>query len=147
MTEQPPNHACFEAAMADILDQLYRAFPAPLSFTYDKAFESAKVRGLIPEHCKGEYSHYHSLYGSTLEFLMREGVVHISKGEIYRSSGVVLTSKGFIILNRPLDSFSSEDSMPLGLKFGQIGRLAGSEAVKSVIAQSIAFFWTSLTTR
>jgi hypothetical protein len=142
--DKPPNHACFEAAMADLLDQLYRAFPAPLGFDFAASFEAAKLRGLMPGHCQASFTHYASLYGSTLGFLEREGVIHAKRLDDFKAAGVVLTSKGFLLLNRPLESFAGEP-VPTGQRFGEIGKAAGTEAMSAVIGQTVAHFFAALT--
>lgn len=145
--EKPPNHACFEAATADILDQLYRSFPAPLSFDYEKSFEAAKMRGLMPDHCRTSFTHYNSLYGSTLAFLEREGVVHAKSLDDFKAAGIVLSSKGFLILNKPLESISAEQPVSMGERFGAAAKVAGTEALTTIVGQTVGYFFAALTQR
>lgn len=142
---QPPNHACFEAAAADLLHLLYQQFPAPLAVKYEAFYEAAVARGIMPPHCQASFTGYHTLYGATLEFLHREGVVHISQADAFRAQGVALTPKGFLILRQPL-ALIEEATPPkaLGEHLAGIGRLAGTEARAEVTARAIARFCAAL---
>lgn len=99
----------------------------------------------MPDHCKARYGHYNSLYGSTVAFLHREGVVHVDKSDAFQSFGVVLTSKGFLILRKPLESLNpSEPPTPLGEQFGRVAKLAGTEILAQFIGRAVGSFCSQI---
>lgn len=140
---KPFNHKCFEAAMADVLYRAYEAFPAPLEMHYEDIYAEAKEAGKIPDGCSQNFDHYNSLYGSTLEFLEREGVVFINEKDAFGASGLVLTSKGFLILNKPLESISNEH-VTIGDQMGKAGKLAGTDILSAMISQTIGLCFSML---
>lgn len=136
---KPLNHACFEAVALDILSRAYESFPAPISIDFEKDCETSKESGKVPSHCKVKYTHYHSLYGCTFEFLEREGLLHAKEQDHIDANGVTLTSKGFLLLNEPmsLTQRSTEHSTTIGehLKTAgkKTGSLAASETMKFIV--------------
>jgi len=131
--ERPLNHACFEAAVADLLGRAYEVFPEPVDVVFAEAFEEARAAGRVPGHCRERFSPFHSLYGSTLEFLRAEGVVRVAAADGYGAEGVTLTARGFLVLNAPLDGFSTEPPGTLGQRMMTGARKAGSAALAAAV--------------
>jgi hypothetical protein len=128
------NLQCFEAAAADMLSRLYRSFPEPLDFDYTDEFAAAKGSKKMPDHCASYYATGDTLYGATLRFLEREGAVYIDEDKSRSARGVTLTSKGFLILNRPLDLMAEGNSPTLGRRLAEaVGKNAVSSAVGALI--------------
>jgi hypothetical protein len=142
---KPANHRYFEAAIADMLGRAYEAFPAPLHFDFGELYEEAMREGKIPPDCPRNFDPYHSLYGSSLAFLHREGVVHVhDEVSAFGADGVVLTSKGFIILNKPLESIEVEGKTTLGEELTKAGRKTGTDFLSAVISQTIGYLVSSM---
>lgn len=132
--EKPLNHLCFEVAAGDILGRLYQAFPEPLSLVYKLLYAEAKESGRMPPHCRESYSHYSSLYGATFAFLQREGLVHAESVDFIDATNAVLTSKGFIALNRPIEAITrSGEERTLGSSIIEAGKLVGTTALSAAI--------------
>ncbi|MGC4017534.1 MAG: hypothetical protein QM755_23915 [Luteolibacter sp.] len=139
---KPANHACFEAATADLLGRLYEAFPAPLKIHYETAFKEASLIGQMPDHCATAFSGRTSLYGATVEFLMREGIVHASKTDSFNAEGLVLTSKGFVLLQQPVPDSNQKDGVKtLGDAFKELGGLIYG----SLVTHAMDYFWQKIT--
>lgn len=86
--------------MADLLGRAQEAFPAPVSVHFEEIFDEAVAAGKMPEHCPVRFAPRHSLYGSTLDFLRHIGRLRTAACT-YAADGMVLTSKGLLILNQP----------------------------------------------
>jgi len=141
---KPPNHACFEAAMADILNRAYQAFPAPIDIHFDETYHGARAADKIPDHCSVRFDPNHSLYGSTLDFLVREGVLVAAEKDSNAASGIVLTSKGFLILSKPIESLIAEDVPTIGQHLGKAGSKAGKDILSSVISHTVGMLVASI---
>lgn len=141
---KPLNHACFEVAMADLLGRAYESFPAPIDLEFSMVYQEAKTSGKIPDHCPEKFDCLHSLYGSTFDFLLHEGILRASEKTTFAADGVVLTSKGFLVLNQPLEALPSERKTTLGQQFAQSTRKAGSQALAAVVSQTISHLIAAL---
>lgn len=134
---KPINHACFEVAMADLLGRAYEAFPAPLDLLFEELFMEAQEAGKMPGHCQDRFRPRGSLYGSTLDFLTHEGLLRAAEVDTYGGTGLTLTSKGFLVLNEPLQSLKLEGRPTLGQKLLHGAQKAGASMLSTVISEIV----------
>lgn len=76
-------------------------------------------------------------FGSTLAFLIHEGLLRVAEVDRYGAEGLVLTSKGFLILNQPLASMALESRPTLGQKLLKGAQKAGGGMLSTVISEIV----------
>lgn len=107
--KQPQNIQCFNAVCRALFNLLYGHFPYPCTV------DSAELMNDLPDYCTREYGDSpdaDNYVAATIRFLAAEGFLRHSgtgeEGETFFPN-LVLTSKGFTVLNRPLEGLKAPD--------------------------------------
>ena len=114
----------FNKCAAEIFDYLYPKFPVESDIRVDdfKDYTNEENR---------------PLFFSTIRFLKREGFIQCSS--FYGGfSGVVLTCKGFAVLNSTPAAI--EKTEPLGMRIGKAIKSGSQEIISGVIQEAIKSF-------
>ena len=136
----PENIDAFNAIAADVLATLYAAFPEGTDF---------KVEFLTGEN--GDQRAAPRLLG-TLQFLQREGFIHIPehKGHpvpyVVFVRGAALTAKGLAALDTPLPDLldNQADTRTVGERLREASVSGSKEMLKAVIGQVVQFGATAV---
>jgi len=95
----PRNIDYFHVFAADIMVRLYSAFPVP----EDLDFEAFDFEGIFPDEDRDRLA---KIWAHSVRWLRSEGIIRVDAAAGDGDDqflGVVLTEKGFRILNRPTD--------------------------------------------
>ena len=128
VSEEPQNITCFNAAARTVLVKLHREFPRPV------VLNSTALMAEIPAYCQGTWGPFHgddNYVAATIRFLREEGYLrHVGTPDTKQTqfAGVVLTSRGFSVLQAPLDSLG----LPAAEKTTVVGRLGENLSVSDV---------------
>lgn len=134
---RPANHACFEAAAGDIIRRAYEAFPAPIQIDAEADHAALLKSGGLPDHCPVAFDPYHYLFISTAAFLEREGLLHIHEKSMTTAEGVTLTSKGFLMLNRPSDLVRTSGTPTIGQMISDAAKDLGKATARATVSRGI----------
>jgi hypothetical protein len=141
---EPDNIECFSLATRAVLSRLLAAFPRPISLNSAKLQNEAVHNCEMPASCAWKEGSS-CLMESTLEYLSAEGVIRFSEkstpigidDHVISSDfvwhGVVLTSKGFSVLNRPFPESSQTSGQTLAKAIRSSGSLVGKSAVTEAV--------------
>jgi hypothetical protein len=138
MKTPPDNVTCFSLAAGILLGELHEAFPRPVDIHAPSLQEQlVAVRGL-PESCAWVEGTA-CLMGSTLEWLLAEGMVRCEVPAPPLYGRVTLTSKGFSALERPIElpGGRAKPGQTIGHWFREAAHLAGDTALKQAVSQVI----------
>lgn len=136
MKTVPDNIDCFSLACAAVLGDLHAAFPRPVDLDAETVQEALVEEGRLPGGCAWrDEGRGTTLTAATLDYLLAEGLVRCGDGPfppVY--PGVVLTARGFSILQSPAELPGGKDPRTLGRALREMGASAGRAAITQTIA-------------
>lgn len=121
----PDNIKMFDQCAAEIFAYLYAEFP----------LESVIQ---INDFKNYDNEEHNKIFFSTIRFLEREGFIHYSQAVYGGFVGVVLTTKGFAILNSTPATI--EENEPLGVRIGKAVKSGAQELITGVIQEVFKSF-------
>lgn len=141
---EPDNIECFSMATRAILSRLLTSFPRPIIMRSADLQNEAVKLGELPESCAWREGSS-CLMESTLEYLATEGVIRYEERTapfgiddkalcaVFVWNGVVLTSKGFSVLNRPFPESTQTKGQTLAKAIRSGGQLVGRSSVTEAV--------------
>ena len=139
----PPNIKVFNQVAAKVLVQLHDSFPTPVNIDpLVVGMDVVLEEEYVPE--SAEYKHLVTAAEATIRFLIDENFVRIAHGpqylEVRGFQNIVLTSKGFSLLQRTPESIDSTvDRRSYFERFKSLtasgAKVVASEAVGPLIAR------------
>ena len=121
----PENIEKFNKCAAELFDYLYAKFPVESDIRIDD-FKDYDNKENSP------------LFFSTIRFLEREGFIQFLQAVYGGFSGVVLTCKGFAVLNSTPAAI--EETEPLGMRIRKAIKSGSQEIISGVIQEAIKSF-------
>lgn len=115
----------FNKCAAEVFSKLYEDFPVGTDINID---EFSEFNNLDRE-----------IFNSTLKFLIVEGFIRCEHEVFGSYLSVVLTSKGFIVLNSMPEAISNKKET-LGDRLKEVLKTGKEEGVKSIIREIIKLF-------
>ena len=142
MKTKPDNIDCFSLACAAVLGELHEAFPRPVDMDAETVQDALVSEGRVPGDCAwSDERHGTTLIGATLDYLLAEGLVRCGDGPFPPEyPGLVLTARGFSILQSPAELPGGKTTRTLGRVLRETGAVAG----RAVMVQAIAMVFKLL---